>query len=326
MQTCPQLRKAARNSRSAIRSTSTSSSRMAASLPPSSRVTRARPPAAPAATARPVAAEPVNVTCRTPGCEARTAPSGSRPVTTVSTPSGRTEDSTDPSSRVASGVYGEGLSTTVLPAASAGANFAEASWSGKFHGTTAATGPSDRQRSSLRTEPSVIARGSGAAAAKWRSRAAVRAISAYDSGRGFPCSRVSRGARSAPAASTASAAASRAAVRAAGSARQLRQASCARATAASTSRAPWSGASPNASPVAGSRTANRPPGGGPPEPSRLSSTPAVNARPWWPRTPGRAGPSPPGRRPPAAAGSFRCRGPRPRRPPRARRRCPSRSG
>lgn len=167
MQTCPQLRNAAQNSRSAIRSTSTSSSRTAASLPPSSRVTRVRPDAAPAATARPAVTEPVKVTWRIPGCEARQAPSGSRPVTIVSTPSGRAADRTDPSSRVASGVNGEGLSTTVFPAASAGANFAEASWSGKFHGTMAATGPSDRQRTSLCTaRPSVIVRGSGTHVAK----------------------------------------------------------------------------------------------------------------------------------------------------------------
>ncbi len=145
---------------------------------------------------------------------------------TVSTPSGRAAERTDPSSRVASGVKGEGLSTTVLPAASAGANFAEASWSGKFHGTMAATGPSDRQRISLCTaRPSAMVRVSGTDAANHRRRAAVRAISAYDSARGLPCSRVSRGASRSAAASTASAEASSAAARAAGSVRQLRQAS-----------------------------------------------------------------------------------------------------
>lgn len=47
----------------------------------------------------------------------------------------------------------------MLPAASAGANFAAASWRGKFHGTIAATGPSGRQRTSLRTgRPSVMRR------------------------------------------------------------------------------------------------------------------------------------------------------------------------
>jgi hypothetical protein len=111
----------------------------------------------PAATPRPVAAEPVKVTWRIPGCEARRAPRGSRPVTIVSTPSGRAPERTDPSNRVARGVNGEGLSTIVLPAARAGANFADASCRGKFHGTIAATGPSGRQRTSLCTgRPSVI--------------------------------------------------------------------------------------------------------------------------------------------------------------------------
>lgn len=74
---------------------------------------------------------------------------------------------TEPSSRVARGVKGEGLSTTVLPAASAGASFDDASWSGKFHGTIAATGPSGRQRISLRTgRPSVMGLGLGSSSAK----------------------------------------------------------------------------------------------------------------------------------------------------------------
>lgn len=65
------------------------------------------------------------------------------------------------------GVQGEGLRTTVLPAASAGANFAEASWRGKFHGTMAATGPSGRQRISLRTgRPSVMGCEPGSSSAK----------------------------------------------------------------------------------------------------------------------------------------------------------------
>ncbi|CAM5596686.1 hypothetical protein SANTM175S_08487 [Streptomyces antimycoticus] len=167
MQTCPQLRNAAQNNRSAIRSTSTSSSRMAASLPPSSRVTRASEAAAPSATDRPVAIEPVKVTWRIPGWDARRAPRGSRPVTIVSTSWGRAAERTDPSSRVARGVNGEGLSTIVFPAASAGANFADASWRGKFHGTIAATGPSGRQRISVCTgRPSAIGSGAGSSSAK----------------------------------------------------------------------------------------------------------------------------------------------------------------
>ncbi len=85
----------------------------------------------------------------------------------------------------------------------------------------------------------------------------MRAISAYDSARGLPCSRVSDRARSSPARSTASAALRNAVVRAAGSARQPCQARWARSTTASSSSGRWSGASSKASPVAGSMTAKR---------------------------------------------------------------------
>ena len=44
------------------------------------------------------------------------------------------------------GVSGAGFSTTVLPAASAGAIFARLIWIGKFHGVIAATTPAGSRR------------------------------------------------------------------------------------------------------------------------------------------------------------------------------------
>lgn len=93
-------------------------------------------------------------------------------------------------------------------------------------------------------------------------------------------------------------------------------------TTGSSSSGRRSGASSKASPVDGSTTAKYPPrsvvcGGRPVAGAMVSS-----AR-QRPRVPGRAGPSPPGRPPPGAAGSGPLCGPLPRRPLRAPRRCPS---
>ena len=56
--------------------------------------------------------------------------------------------------RQVSGVYGDGLSTTVLPARSAGAIFQKDRATGKFHGVMAATGPSGWRWTSTRAAPS----------------------------------------------------------------------------------------------------------------------------------------------------------------------------
>ena len=64
--------------------------------------------------------------------------------TTFTTPSGRPASSASSAKRRAlSGVSSAGFSTTVLPAASAGASFQEAIVSGKFHGVIRPTTPSD---------------------------------------------------------------------------------------------------------------------------------------------------------------------------------------
>ena len=74
-------------------------------------------------------------------------------ATTLTTPSGRPASSASRSnSSAVSGVSSAGLSTTVLPAASAGASFHEAIASGKFHGTISPTTPSG-SRNVMSTPP-----------------------------------------------------------------------------------------------------------------------------------------------------------------------------
>ena len=63
-------------------------------------------------------------------------------VTTLTTQGGKPTDSTTfMNSRVDAEVYDDGFTTTVLPAASAGASFQVRSSSGEFHGTIQATTP-----------------------------------------------------------------------------------------------------------------------------------------------------------------------------------------
>ncbi|MNO93857.1 hypothetical protein D3C76_854640 [compost metagenome] len=88
--------------------------------------------------------EPVNTSASTSMCRPRALPAVSpRPGTTFSTPSGMPASSASSASRRAeNGDCSAGLSTTELPAASAGASFQAAMSSGKFHGTTAPITPS----------------------------------------------------------------------------------------------------------------------------------------------------------------------------------------
>ncbi len=61
---------------------------------------------------------------RTRGCETKGAPTLSpRPHTMFTTPLGKSSARSSASFKAVSGVCSEGLSTTVLPAASAGPNF-----------------------------------------------------------------------------------------------------------------------------------------------------------------------------------------------------------
>src|SRR4051795_2040353 len=139
--TWPLLANAARKTLSATSAASTSSSTMAGSLPPSSSVVRLRSGAAAAATFLPVATEPVKLIFRGVGCDVTHDPRPSPPLTTLNTPGGNTSRSSSPIFNVLSGVNGDGFSTMVLPARSAGAIFQDARVTGKFHGVMAATTP-----------------------------------------------------------------------------------------------------------------------------------------------------------------------------------------
>ena len=108
---------------------------MLGDLPPSSSVTRlsARPALAPIS--RPTTVEPVKAILSTPGWSTSAAPVSPSPVTTLTTPGGMPASSaSSPSRSAVSGVCSAGLSTTVHPAASAGATFQAAISSGKFQG------------------------------------------------------------------------------------------------------------------------------------------------------------------------------------------------
>ena len=112
---------------------SASSSTIAADLPPSSRKTRLRVSLAAAMIRRPVGVDPVKVTMSTSGLVVSAAPTaGSDELSTLTTPAGMSVwlAISSPSASVTSGVSGAPLSTTVQPAASAGASLASASWFG----------------------------------------------------------------------------------------------------------------------------------------------------------------------------------------------------
>src|SRR3954471_13413912 len=105
-------------------------------LPPSSTEQRLSVPAALAITVRPVVVSPVKQTSWTPACATSAAPAVSpKPCTTLNTPGGSSASASTSASLVAvSGDHSAGLSTTVLPAASAGAIRQVESISGAFQG------------------------------------------------------------------------------------------------------------------------------------------------------------------------------------------------
>ena len=148
MQVCPVAAKTPATSPLAAACRSASAKTTCGDLPPSSNVTGLRFSAAATATLRPVAVDPVNATLSTPGCAARWAPGAPvEEVTTLTTPSGmpaRATSSANP--RVEPGACSEGLTTTVQPAARAGATFQLMSSSGEFHGVMAATTPTGSRR------------------------------------------------------------------------------------------------------------------------------------------------------------------------------------
>ena len=95
--------------------------------------------------ARPTSVEPVNATLSTPGCSTSSRPVSPAPVMMLTTPGGRSACwQISANSSAVSGVVSAGLSTTVLPAARAGAIFQASMSSGKFHGITCAATPIGR--------------------------------------------------------------------------------------------------------------------------------------------------------------------------------------
>ena len=109
---------------------SASSKTTTGALPPNSRWVRFRSDAAVAATSMPARVEPVIETSLGVGWATRRRPVSRSPQTTLNTPGGRNSAAISASSRVETGVVSDGLSTTVLPAASAGAIFHTAIISG----------------------------------------------------------------------------------------------------------------------------------------------------------------------------------------------------
>ena len=93
---------------------------------------------------RPTTVEPVKATLSTIGFEASSSPTEAPPpVMTLTTPLGRSVSSMQlgQAQRGAAACSSAGLSTTVLPIASAGASFQTAIMSGKFHGMIPAQTP-----------------------------------------------------------------------------------------------------------------------------------------------------------------------------------------
>ena len=115
-------------------STAQSSKTMFAALPPSSSVSFLPVPASRRWIALPTSVEPVNAILST-SASTSAAPVEPSPVTMLTTPGGSSAwRSTSQKSSAVNGVVSAGLSTTVLPAASAGAIFHASISSGKFHG------------------------------------------------------------------------------------------------------------------------------------------------------------------------------------------------
>ena len=126
MQVWPELRKQAFTVPRTAAAKSASSRITAADLPPSSRATRLTVCEASSETRLPARVEPVNETISTSGWVTSASPAtGPVPVTRLKTPAGSPAESmTSARMKALSGATSEGFSTTVQPAASAGATFA----------------------------------------------------------------------------------------------------------------------------------------------------------------------------------------------------------
>ena len=185
--------KAPQNRPSAIALGSASGRTIPASLPPSSSVSRFSVSAADAITRRPVAVDPVKVILATSGWDVSAAPRSLSSAMTLTTPAGSTSFISSTRRIVVSGVFGEGLMTTVLPVRMAGMICQQAIMTGQFHGVMAATTPIGLRCSSTRPSgPSWTTSIGRSREAVWRVQATAPPISKRDPSplSGLPCSSV----------------------------------------------------------------------------------------------------------------------------------------
>ena len=183
-------------------SRSASSNTMKGALPPSSIVVRLSVGAHCSSSSLPTAVLPVKLSLRTSGLPVSSAPiSWGLPTTTLKQPAGKPARSA--SSAIASadrGVSSAGLTTTVQPAASAGATLRAIIALGKFQGVMAATTPTGWRMHTARvcgvapenTSPSARL----ACSANHSMKEAPYWISPRDSNNALPCSAVISTARS----------------------------------------------------------------------------------------------------------------------------------
>jgi hypothetical protein len=96
---------------------------------------------------RAVTVPPVKVIFATRGSATSAAPaSGPKPVTTLSVPGGSRSSTIAANSRTLADAYSDGLTTSVLPVASAGAILLASVMIGEFQGISAAMTPSGSRR------------------------------------------------------------------------------------------------------------------------------------------------------------------------------------
>ena len=137
VQAWPMLRNLASTAPSTALSRSASSNTTNGALPPSSIDVRSTPGAARANSFCPTSVEPVKDNFRSRGSAMIASDTGPDAVvvTTFTTPAGTPASASSDTKRfVVSGVSDAGFTTTVQPAASAGATLRVAMASGKFHG------------------------------------------------------------------------------------------------------------------------------------------------------------------------------------------------
>ena len=152
MHVCPVAAKIPETAPFTASSRSASSKTMFGDLPPSSMVVRLKCRAAVSLMRRPVASEPVKATLATSGCSTSGMPTSlPKPVTTLTTPGGKPASAISfMNSSVDTEVNSEGFTTTVLPAASAGASLNARISSGEFHGQIATQTPRGSSRVKLK--------------------------------------------------------------------------------------------------------------------------------------------------------------------------------